>query len=112
MHRYRISEIGQKVAAAGFRPLDVLLVGATGVGKSSTLNALFGEQKGRIGTKKDSGSDRFADFQTRLLFGIRKLLSQRNNGCSHQSYPGLSKKDEYAVMIGYRSFERVRPYAV
>lgn len=53
MHRYRISEIGQKVTAAGFRHLDVLLVGSTGVGKSSTLNALFGEQKAKVGTGVD-----------------------------------------------------------
>ncbi|WP_304674168.1 GTPase family protein [Neisseria blantyrii] len=53
MHRCRISEIGQKVTAADFRPLDVLLVGATGVGKSSTLNALFGEQKAKVGTGVD-----------------------------------------------------------
>ena len=38
MHRYRISVIGQKVTAADFRPLDILLVGATSVGKSSILN--------------------------------------------------------------------------
>lgn len=60
MYRYRISEIGQKVTAAGFRPLDVLLVGATG----------------------------------------------------HQPYPGLSEKDAYAAIIGYRSFKIARPYAV
>ncbi|HHK5578453.1 TPA: GTPase [Neisseria cinerea] len=53
MHRYRISEIGQKVTVADFRPLDVLLVGATGVGKSPTLNALFGEQKAKVGTGVD-----------------------------------------------------------
>lgn len=41
MHRYRISEIGQKVTAADFRPLDVLLVGATGVGKSPTLKGRY-----------------------------------------------------------------------
>ena len=30
-------------------PLDVLLVGATGVGKSSTLNALFGKEVAQVG---------------------------------------------------------------
>lgn len=31
------------------RPIDVLLIGATGVGKSSTLNALFGDEVARVG---------------------------------------------------------------
>ncbi len=31
---------------------------------------------------------------------------------SHQPYSGLSEKDAYAVMTGYRPFKRVRPYAV
>ena len=44
MHRYRISEIGQKVTAADFCPLDVLLVGATSVDKSSILNVFISKK--------------------------------------------------------------------
>lgn len=39
---YRYSDFNRLLASAGFRPLDLLVCGATGVGKSSTLNALFG----------------------------------------------------------------------
>lgn len=46
---YRTDEIQSVIHAAGFAPLDVLLVGATGVGKSSTLNALFGSEISTVG---------------------------------------------------------------
>lgn len=49
MKNYRRQIIDTKVRKAGFLPLDVLLVGATGVGKSSTLNALFGESIAAVG---------------------------------------------------------------
>ncbi len=47
--KYRVDDIKNKISSAGFRPLDVLLVGATGVGKSSTLNALFGDEVAKVG---------------------------------------------------------------
>jgi hypothetical protein len=50
---YKTTEIETKIRAAGFVPLDVLLVGATGVGKSSTLNALFGSEIAKVGTGAD-----------------------------------------------------------
>ena len=53
MQTYKVSEIETKIRAAGFVPLDVLLVGATGVGKSSTLNALFGDTIAKVGTGVD-----------------------------------------------------------
>lgn len=53
MKNYRIQAIESKISSAGFRPLDVLLVGATGVGKSSTLNALFGRKIAKVGEGVD-----------------------------------------------------------
>lgn len=50
---YRVDDIAVKIQKAGFVPLDVLLVGATGVGKSSTLNALFGEDMAKVGEGVD-----------------------------------------------------------
>ena len=43
LKNYRFDDLRQKIRDADLlRPLDVLLVGATGAGKSSTLNAVFG----------------------------------------------------------------------
>ena len=53
MKNYRVQIIESKIRSAGFRPLDVLLVGATGVGKSSTLNALFGRKIAKVGEGVD-----------------------------------------------------------
>ena len=53
MKNYRTQAIKTKIRSAGFRPLDLLLVGATGVGKSSTLNALFGSEIAKVGEGVD-----------------------------------------------------------
>lgn len=45
-----LSKIEQELSSRGLlTPLDIALVGATGVGKSSTLNALFGEDVAKVG---------------------------------------------------------------
>lgn len=44
-----MSVVRKKVDAMGVSPIDILIVGATGVGKSSTLNALFGKNVSKVG---------------------------------------------------------------
>ncbi len=39
--QYRSQDLHNRLLISGLTPLDVLVVGATGVGKSSTLNSLF-----------------------------------------------------------------------
>lgn len=63
MHAYKVNEIKTKIHAAGFFPLDVLLVGATGVGKSSTLNALFGNNIAKVGTGVDPETQLVQSYQ-------------------------------------------------
>lgn len=63
MQTYRVGEIESKIRAAGFVPLDVLLVGATGVGKSSTLNALFGNNIAKVGTGVDPETQLVQSYQ-------------------------------------------------
>lgn len=50
LKNYRFDDLRQKIRDADLlRPLDVLLVGATGAGKSSTLNAVFGMEVAKVG---------------------------------------------------------------
>lgn len=49
--RSRFNVLAERLAANDqLYPLDVLLVGATGTGKSSTINALFGRKVTEVGT--------------------------------------------------------------
>ena len=43
------------------RPIDVLLVGATGTGKSSTLNAIFGDAVCKVGDGVDPQTQDVSD---------------------------------------------------
>ncbi|WP_179108366.1 GTPase, partial [Rodentibacter rarus] len=45
-------------------PLDVALVGATGVGKSSTINALFGETLAKVGMGVEPETQFITEYQT------------------------------------------------
>ena len=50
MKNYRFQDIRNRISEnALLQPVDVLLVGGTGAGKSSTLNALFGSEVAKIG---------------------------------------------------------------
>ena len=46
---YRKHEIDSRVHRMGATPLDVMLIGATGTGKSTTLNAIFEADTAKVG---------------------------------------------------------------
>ena len=46
---YRYDDIERNLRIAKFRPLDILVIGATGAGKSSTLNMLFQQNVAKVG---------------------------------------------------------------
>ena len=50
---YRFEDIDRNLTIARFRPLDVLVIGGTGTGKSSTLNALFQREVAKVGQRCD-----------------------------------------------------------
>ena len=46
---YKVQEIKRKLEKARFRPFDIMVVGNTGAGKSSTLNLLFEREITKVG---------------------------------------------------------------
>ena len=50
---YRKDDIENHISKIGFRPLDVMVTGATGAGKSSTLNSFFDKTVAKVGDGVD-----------------------------------------------------------
>ena len=46
---YRLQDIDSRLHIMGARPLDVMLIGGTGTGKSTTLNAIFQTETAKVG---------------------------------------------------------------
>ena len=50
---YRKSDIENKLSIAKFRPLDIMVTGVTGAGKSTTLNSFFKKEIAKVGRGVD-----------------------------------------------------------
>lgn len=71
MRTYKIDEIRSIISARDLhRPLDVALVGATGVGKSSAINALFGSEVAKVGNGVDPETMNTAEYSVSDIFRI------------------------------------------
>ncbi len=46
---YRLQDIEKNLDLMGIRPLDVMVTGVTGAGKSTTLNTLFQKEVAKVG---------------------------------------------------------------
>lgn len=51
-------------------PLDILLVGATGVGKSSTINAIFGNRVAKVGEGCDPETQLISSYSVKDYFRV------------------------------------------
>ena len=64
MKSYRYTDIESKIRNNNLlMPLDVLLVGGTGTGKSSTLNALFGSTVAKVGDGVDPETQQVSSYK-------------------------------------------------
>lgn len=67
---YRQDDISRNLDIAGFRPLDVMLTGVTGAGKSSTLNSLFQMTVASVGTGVDPETMRISSHALSDFFRV------------------------------------------
>ena len=62
LREYRKREIENRLNIAGYRPLDILVTGATGAGKSTTLNAILSGNAAKVGTGADPETMEIGDY--------------------------------------------------
>ena len=60
---YRAQDVQNKLLISGLTPLDIMVVGATGVGKSTTLNSLFSYEIAKVGTGVDPETYEITPFK-------------------------------------------------
>lgn len=67
---YRLNDLENKLQIMGIRPLDVLVVGGTGCGKSSTLCSVLGRAVAAIGTGCDPQTMEVASYELNERFRL------------------------------------------
>ncbi len=60
---YRKADIDLKVHSMGAYPLDVMLIGGTGTGKSTTINSIFQRRVARVGESYDPETMSISDHR-------------------------------------------------
>lgn len=67
---YRKADIDNKLADAHFRPLDIMVAGVTGAGKSTTLNSFFSKTVASVGDGTDPETMEIGDYRLNDVFRI------------------------------------------
>ena len=83
---YRINDIERRLNIARFSPLDVLVVGCTGAGKSSTINALFETCVARVGRNCDPETTNISSMQLNELMRFWDSPGLGDNVLSDRKY--------------------------
>lgn len=68
--RYRKDDIEHKLRKANFRPLDMLVTGVTGAGKSTTLNAIFQKNVAKVGKGVEPETMKLENYRLNDAFRI------------------------------------------
>ena len=95
---YRVDDIRNNLNIAGFTPLDVLVVGATGAGKSSTINALFERKVAKIGTGCDPETMEISSMKLNNLIRLWDSPGLGDNIARDQRY------SEKLIELLYRDY--------
>lgn len=67
---YRMNDIDEKLRKARFRPLDVMVTGVTGAGKSTTLNSLFQKTVATVGDGVDPETMELDSYELNDVFRL------------------------------------------
>jgi predicted GTPase len=67
---YRTNDIDSKLTQARFRPLDVMVTGVTGAGKSTTLNSFFQKTVAKVGDGVDPETMELDAYQLNDIFRV------------------------------------------
>lgn len=70
MKHYRVKDMEYVLSKARFRPLDVMVTGVTGAGKSTTLNSLFERTVARVGIGVAPETMELASYQLNELLRL------------------------------------------
>ncbi|ENL1186846.1 50S ribosome-binding GTPase [Vibrio vulnificus] len=68
--KYKFDELQHRVKNMGAYPLDILVVGVTGAGKSTTMNALFGTDIAKVGDGVDPETMQLSPYRLNDYFRI------------------------------------------
>lgn len=97
---YRKDEIKQKLSSMSLRYLDVMVTGGTGSGKSTTLNAIFGEPVATVGTGVDPETQELDSYD---LNGVARFWDTPGFGDGVRQDEQHAQKVKELLHKSYRS---------